>query len=91
MSDIAGNSDCFSNNNYIHTYNILSEGTSHLQGLGRVIQHIHNSALDEVIPVLAKKTFDSNISVRREVVSVIGSWLQHLVDRYIRHVGWTQS
>jgi dynein assembly factor 5 len=43
---------------------------------------VNNSAIDGAIPVLAQKTYDANVDVRKCLIAVTGSWLMCLVDRY---------
>nr|CAH8861988.1 unnamed protein product [Trichobilharzia regenti] len=50
--------------------------------LEKVLLHSQGKLVDNVIPPLTQRLFDSSLAVRQAVIKLIGSWLLDLPDRY---------
>lgn len=49
---------------------------------GTVVRFGTHNLVEKVAPVLGERLYDSNPSVRKEVISTAGEWLLNLPDRY---------
>ncbi|CAL1545836.1 unnamed protein product [Lymnaea stagnalis] len=56
-----------------------------VETIGSVLQCGNGKAVEDVIPHLAQRFFDSTPGVRKAVTQVVGAWLLDLPDRYSYH------
>ncbi|KER31357.1 hypothetical protein T265_02407 [Opisthorchis viverrini] len=69
--------------NFVHQHSKVR--VCAVQAAGTVMIYSQGKLVDQTIVPLTQRLFDTNASVRRSVIEVVGCWLLELPDRYSYH------